>query len=42
MSDLETEMRGNAGEGVCFIFDGLDEYTLRSIQMMAVHGLSSF
>ena len=27
MSDLETEMKGNAGEGVCFIFDGLDEYS---------------
>ena len=27
MSDLESEMRGNAGEGVCFIFDGLDEYS---------------
>ena len=27
MSDLETEIKGNAGEGVCFIFDGLDEYS---------------
>ena len=26
-SNLETEMRGNAGEGVCFIFDFLDEYS---------------
>ena len=27
MSDLETEIKRNAGEGVCFIFDGLDEYS---------------
>eukprot|EP00731_Ephydatia_muelleri_P002612 Em0001g2612a len=26
-SDLETEIQGNAGEGVCFILDGLDEYS---------------
>ena len=27
MSDLEVNIKGNAGEGVCFIFDGLDEYS---------------
>ena len=27
LSALETEIRGNAGHGVCFIFDGLDEYS---------------
>ena len=26
-SSLETEISGNAGHGVCFIFDGLDEYS---------------
>ena len=27
LSVLETEIRGNTGHGVCFIFDGLDEYS---------------
>ena len=27
MSDLETEIKRNVGEGVCFIYDGLDEYS---------------
>ena len=27
INDLETKIKGNAGEGVCFIFDGLDEYS---------------
>ena len=27
LSVLETETRGNTGHGVCFIFDGLDEYS---------------
>ena len=38
MSDVETEMRGNAGEGVCFIFDGLDEYS----QKYTTDGCSRF
>ena len=27
LSTLQTEISGNAGHGVCFIFDGLDEYS---------------
>ena len=27
MSDFEVNIKGNAGDGVCFIFDGLDEYS---------------
>ena len=38
MSDLETEIKQNAGEGVCFIFDGLDEYS----QKYAKQGRSWF
>ena len=38
MSDLEVNIKGNAGEGVCFIFDGLDEYS----QKYAKQGRSWF
>ena len=38
MSDLDVNIKGNAGEGVCFIFDGLDEYS----QKYAKQGRSWF
>ena len=38
MSDFEVNIKGNAGDGVCFIFDGLDEYS----QKYAKQGRSWF